>query len=154
VLLTGWKPSGSFVPWWFYEGFASWQEFAVLGETRTYCIDLARPVAYAKPGSPEADEAAKARTEQGWRAAIRKLVVKRDERDLVTLGKLSLNEIVLVDVQQSWSVVDWLSRTGRLKDFAEAYKDARDLDAACRKILSVPVGGAHEVWREWVMKTY
>jgi hypothetical protein len=154
VLLTGWKPAGAFVPWWLYEGLASWQEFAVLGETRTYCIDLARPDDYARAGTPEADEAAKAKTEQGWRAKVKSLVGKRAEKDLGVLAKMALNEIVLVDVQQSWSVVDWLSRTGKLKDFVEAYKESRDLDAACRKCVDAPTSGAHEVWRQWVMKTY
>jgi hypothetical protein len=154
VLLTGWKPSGAFIPWWFYEGLASWQEFAVLGETRTYCLDLARPDAYGRAGSPEADEAAKAKSEQGWRAKVKSLVGRRGEKELPALGKMSLNEIVFVDVQQSWSVVDWLWRTGKLRDFAETYKETRDLNAACVKRLDAPASGAHEAWRQWVMKTY
>jgi len=154
VLLAGWKPAGSFMPWWLYEGLASWQEFAVLGETRTYCLDLARPDGYSRPGTPEADEEAKAKTESGWREKVKALVGKRAEKELVALGKMSLNEIVLVDVQQSWSVVDWLFRTGKLKDFVAAYKESRDLNAACSKTLDAPASGAHEVWRQWVMKTY
>jgi hypothetical protein len=154
VMLTGWKPSGAFVPWWLYEGFASWQEFAVLGETRTYCIDLARPADYARPGTPEADEAAKARSEQGWRAKVKSLVGKRGEKDWPALAKLSLNEIVLVDVQQSWSLVDWLHQTAKLKDFVSEYKATRDLDAACRKVLGVPASAAHEQWRAWVLRAY
>jgi len=154
ILLAGYKPSGAFVPWWLYEGFASWQEFAILGETRTYCIDIARPADYGRAGTPEADEAAKARTEQGWRAKVKALVGKRNEKELASLGKMSLNEIVLVDVQQAWSVVDWLWRTGKLKDFVEAYKETRDLNAACTKVLEAPASGAHEAWRQWVMKTY
>lgn len=154
ILLTGFKPSGSFMPWWLYEGFASWQEFAILGETRTYCIDLARPADYARAGTPEADEAAKARTEQGWRAKVKALVSRRNEKDLAALGKMSLNEIVLVDVQQSWSVVDWLHQTAKLKDFVTEYKTTRDLDAACRTVLGVPASAAHEQWRAWVLRAY
>jgi hypothetical protein len=154
VLLTGFKPSGAFMPWWLYEGVASWQEFAVLGETRTYCLELARPDSYGRSGTPDADEEAKAKTEQGWRAKVKSLVGKRAEKDLGVLGKMSLNEIVLVDVQQSWSVVDWMWRTGRLKDFVETYKETRDLNAACVKHFDAPTSGAHEIWRQWVMKTY
>jgi hypothetical protein len=154
VLLTGWKPAGAFMPWWLYEGLASWQEFAVLGESRTYCLELARPDSYGRSGTPDADEEAKAKSEQGWRAKVKSIVGKRAEKDLGVLGKMPLNELVLVDVQQSWSVVDWLWRTGKLKDFVEAYKESRDLNAACTKILEAPASGAHEVWRQWVMKTY
>ncbi len=154
IMLTGWKPSGTFMPWWFYEGFATWQEFAVLGETRTYCLDLARPADYSRPGTAEADEAAKARSEQGWRAKVKDLVKGRAEKDLVRLGKMPLNEIVLIDVQQSWSVVDWLHHTARLKDFGAALKDTRDLDAACRSALSVPVAAAHDAWRAYVLRAY
>jgi hypothetical protein len=154
ILLAGFKPSGSFVPWWLYEGLASWQEFAVLGETRTYCIDMARPADYARAGTPEADEAAKARTEQGWRGKVKALVGKRNEKELASLAKLTLNEIVLVDVQQAWSVVDWLHQTARLKQFVIEYKTTRDLDAACRTVLGVPASSAHEQWRAWVLRAY
>ena len=54
-MLTGWKPSGTFMPWWLYEGLASWQEFAVLGETRTYCLDLAKPADYTRGATPDAE---------------------------------------------------------------------------------------------------
>jgi hypothetical protein len=154
VMLTGWKPSGTFMPWWLYEGLASWQEFAVLGETRTYCLDLARPADYTRGGTPEADEEAKARREDGWRARVKQMVARRDETDLVRLGKMSLNELTLPEVQQAWSVVDWLHHTARLKDFVSAYKDTRDLDAACRQVLAVPTAGAHDAWRSWVSRVY
>ena len=154
VMLTGWKPAGTFMPWWFYEGFATWQEFAVLGETRTYCIDLARPADYSRGATADAAEAAKARSAEAWRAKVKAAVRGRSEKDLARLAKMSLNEIVLEDVQQSWSVVDWLHHTARLKDFATAYKDTRDLDAACRSALGVPVAAAHDAWRDWVLKAY
>lgn len=153
-MLTLWKPSGTFRPWWLYEGLASWQEFAVLGETRTYCLELARPEDYARPGSPEADEAAKARLESGWKQKVRERVAARQEKELAVLGKMSLNELVLEDVQQSWSVVDWLHRQGGLRTFAVAYKDKRDLSAAFQVLLGVPSSSAHEEWRAWVLKTY
>ena len=154
VMLTGWKPSGTFMPWWLYEGLASWQEFAVLGETRTYCLDLARPADYSRAGTPEADEEAKARAEDGWRARVKQMVSRRDEKDFARLAKLSLNELTLPEVQQSWSVVDWLHRTARLKEFVTAYKDTRDFDAACRQVLGVPTAGAHDEWRSWVARVY
>jgi hypothetical protein len=153
-MLTLWKPTGSFVPWWLYEGLATWQEFAVLGETRTYCIEIARPGDYAKAGTPEADEAAKARLEKSWRTKVKSMVAGRSEKDLAMLGKMSLNELVLEDVQQSWSVVDWLNQQGKLKDFVVAYKDKRDLSAAFQAVIGVPTSAAHEAWRAWVLKTY
>ena len=154
VMLTTWKPSGTFTPWWFFEGFASWQEFAILGETRTYCLDLARPADYSRSATGDADEEAKAKTQEGWRAKVKELCRSRNEKDLARLGKMSLNEIVLVDVQQSWSVVDWLHRTARLRDFAAALKETRDLDAACRSTLGLPSAAAHDAWRAWVARTY
>lgn len=153
-MLANWKPSGSFMPWWFYEGLASWQEFAVLGETRTYCIEIARPGDYAKPGTPEADEAAKAVLSKAWRAKVKSMVSGRNEKELAVLGKMSLNELVLDDVQQSWSVVDWLYQQGKLREFGVAYKDKRDLNGALQQVLVLPTAGAHEAWRTWVMKTY
>src|SRR5207249_347414 len=51
VLLTLWKPSGDFMPWWFYEGFATWQAFAALHESRTYCLELERPDEYTRKGT-------------------------------------------------------------------------------------------------------
>lgn len=152
--LTLWKPSGSFMPWWFYEGLASWQEFAILGETRTYCIEIARPGDYATPGSPEADEAAKARLEKSWRQKVKRMVGTRSEKDLAVLGKLSLNELVLEDVMQSWSVIDWLYQTGKLREFATVYKEKRVLQSAFQQVLALPTAGAHEEWRAWVAKTY
>jgi hypothetical protein len=154
VLLAGYKPSGSFMPWWLYEGFATWQLFAALGETRTYCLDLARPADYARAGSPEADEAAKARTEPGWRAKVKQRVSRRNEKEFAALGKMSLNELVLEDVQQSWSLVDWLHQTARLKQFVTEYKMTRDLDGACRTVFGVPTSAAHEQWRAWVLRAY
>jgi hypothetical protein len=115
---------------------------------------MARPADYARAGTPEADEAAKARTEQGWRGKVKALVGKRNEKELASLAKLTLNEIVLVDVQQAWSVVDWLHQTARLKQFVIEYKTTRDLDAACRTVLGVPASSAHEQWRAWVLRAY
>ena len=67
---------------------------------------------------------------------------------------MSLNEIVLIDVQQSWSVVDWLHRTAQLKAFATSLKETRALDAACRSVLGLPASAAHDAWRAWVARTY
>lgn len=153
-LLAGWKPSGSFMPWWLYEGLATWQEFAILGESRTYCIEIARPGDYARPGTPEADEAAKARQEPNWRKTVKEMVRRRNERDFPVLGKLSLNELTFADVQQGWSVVDWLYRSARLRAFVASYKETRDLDAACREALGFTVAAAHDAWRQWVARTY
>ncbi len=154
VMLTGWKPSGTFMPWWLYEGLATWQSFAILGDTRTYCLEVARPADYSRGATPDADEEAKSRSEDGWRARVKQMVARRDEKDLARLGKMSLNELTLPEVQQSWSVVDWLHQTARLKDFVTAYKDTRDLDAACRQVLAVPTAGAHDAWRSWVSRVY
>lgn len=154
VMLTGWKPSGTFMPWWLYEGLATWQSFAILGDTRTYCLEVARPADYSRGATPDADEEAKSRREDGWRAKVKQMVARRDEKDLARLGKMSLNELTLPEVQQSWSVVDWLHQTARLKDFVAAYKDTRDLDAACRQVLAVPTAGAHDAWRSWVSRVY
>ena len=154
VMLTGWKPSGTFMPWWLYEGLASWQQFAILGETRTYCLEPERPGDYTRGAVPDADEEAKARREDGWRTRVKRMVARRDEKDLARLGKMSLNELTLPEVQQAWSVVDWLHQTARLKEFVTAYKETRDLDAACRQVLSVPTAGAHDAWRNWVTRVY
>jgi hypothetical protein len=153
-MLAGWKPSGGFMPWWLYEGLATWQEFAVLGESRTYCIEIARPGDYARPGTPEADEAAKARLESNWKKTVKEMVRRRNEKDFAVLGRLSLNELVFADVQQGWSIVDWLHRTSRLKAFVASYKQTRDLDAACREALGAPVAAAHDAWRQWVARAY
>ncbi len=82
------------------------------------------------------------------------MVERGTVKDLPVLAKLSLNELVYEDVQQSWSVVDWLSRTGRLRAFATAYKERRDLDAASKDVLGVAASSAHEAWRLWVLKNY
>jgi hypothetical protein len=154
VLLEGWKQSGDFRPWWLFEGLATWQEFFVLGESRTYCLDLEKAAAYGTNATPGADEEAKALMEAAWKGSVKRMVHKRDEKEFGSLAKLSLNELNFPDVQQSWSLVDWLDRTGRLKEFVSTYKEERDLPAACTKVLNVPVSTAHEQWRAWVLGSY
>ena len=85
---------------------------------------------------------------------MKELCRTRNEKDLGRLGKMSLNEIVFIDVQQSWSVVDWLHRTRHLRNFAATYKETRDLDEACRRELGGPASSVHEEWRAWVARTY
>ena len=55
------------MPWWYLEGVATWQEIRLHGHNLTYCIEVARPGDYAKPGTPDADEAAKAQMAKAWR---------------------------------------------------------------------------------------
>ena len=38
--------------------------------------------------------------------------------------------------------------------FTLAYKEERDLSAACETVLKKPAAGVHEEWRAWVLKTY
>jgi len=150
VLLLSWRNAGSWMPWWFLEGFAAWQEFGVLRESRVYCIEVDRPGAYAKAGTPEADEAAKARMEAAWKKRLRELVESGKARDLRVLARLPLNEIVLEDVIQSWGFVDWLARERKLRPFIVAYKEKREFDAACETSLGAPPAGVEQRWRAWV----
>ncbi len=148
------EPAGAWMPWWFLEGFAVWQEIRVTSYALTYCIEVSRPGEYAKEGTPDADELAKAKLEKAWRKKVKARVRRRDERDLAILGALSLNEIELDDVQQSWSVVDWLHRTDKLVKFTRAYKEHRELDKALNESIELGVTGAHERWRYWVLQHY
>ncbi len=154
TLLLLWEPAGTWRPWWFLEGFAAWQEIRITGDNRTYCLELARPGEYAKKGTPDADEAAKAKTEEIWRAKVKAMVRGNAERQLTLLGKRSLNEIVFEDVIQSWSVVDWLETEGVLKPFTLAYKEHRTLDKAFEEVLEISIPAAHDQWRKWVLRTY
>lgn len=147
VLLLGHRRAGAWMPWWLLEGFGAFQELAILKESRTYCIEVDRPGDYALPGTPEADEAAKARLESHWRRRAKELVDSRRQRDLGVLAKLSLNELVLDDVIQSWSVVDWLHRDRKLPAFVTAYKDRREFAATCEAVLGAPPAGVDERWK-------
>ena len=151
VLLLSWRQAGGWMPWWFLEGFAAWQEFGVLKESRVYCIEIDRPGGYAKTGTPEADEAAKARMEATWKKRLRELVDSEKARDLRVLSRLSLNEIVLEDVIQSWGVVDWLVRERKIRAFVLAYKEKRELDPTCEASLGAPAAGVEQRWRAWVL---
>jgi hypothetical protein len=146
VLVLVHRRAGAWMPWWFLEGLATRQEMSVLKESRTYCLEIDRPGDYAKPGTPEADEAAKARLESHWRRAAREMVESRRHRDLATLAKLSLNELTFDDVVQSWSVVDWILREGRLPAFTIAYKDHRDFAKTCEAALGSAPAGVEVRW--------
>lgn len=150
VLLLTHRPAGSWMPWWYLEGFAAWQEMAVLRESRTYCLEVDRPGDYAKPGTPEADEAAKARLEAAWRRRAKELLATKKARDLAALAKLSLNELTLEDVIQSWSVVDWIVRERKLVAFTTAYKDDRDFAKACEAALGGPPASVEARWGAWL----
>ncbi len=154
ALLMLYRPSGAWMPWWFLEGVASWQEIRLTERNLTYCIDVPQPGGYAQDATPDADEAAKAKTAEKWRRDVKARVRARGERDLEQLGRLTLNEIVLEDVQQSWSFVDWLHRTERLVRFTAAYKEGRTLEAACRTVFEKEPAGVHEAWRAWVLANY
>jgi hypothetical protein len=147
VLLLAHRRAGAWMPWWLLEGFAVRQEMDVLGETRTYCLEVDRPGDYARPGTPEADEAEKARLEEHWRRRAKELADGKKARDLVVLARLSLNELVLDDVVQSWSVVDWLHRSGRLPAFVLASKEHRELPATCRAALGWEPSETDARWR-------
>jgi len=154
ALLLMYMPAGDWMPWWLLEGFATWQEIRLTGFNLTYCIEVARPGEYAKEATPDADELAKAKIAEKWRRDVKRLVHARDDKEFGTLAKLSLNEIVLGDVQQSWSVVDWLDRQGKLVRFVLAYKDTRTLEGAYREALDTDPVLARQKWRDWVKKTY
>ncbi len=154
AMLLLWEDAGGWMPWWLLEGFATWQEIRLTGTNMTYCLEVARPGDYAREGTPEADEAAKAALEKAWRRAVKGRVKSRDERGLGVLGNLSLNQLEHHEVQESWSVVDWLHRTGKLKAFVLAYKKGRTLSAATEDALKMSPDAAHEAWRKYVLKTY
>lgn len=151
VLLLSHRRAGAWMPWWFLEGFGAFQEFGVLRESRTYCLEVARPGDYAKAGTPEADEVAKARMESHWKKRARELLAGGKARDLRVLARLPLNELALEDVIQSWSVVDWLARERKLPAFVRAYKDRREFDAACTEALELPADGAEQRWRKAIL---
>jgi len=152
LLMLTWQESGTWMPWWYLEGFAAWQELAILRRSDTYCLEVSEPGGYAKPGgTPEADEAAKARQEQAWRSKVSAMVRARDDKDFLQLGRMSLNELVLEDVIQSWSVVDWIESQKRLRSFTLAYKAEREIGLACEKGLGMDVAAAHQAWRRWVL---
>jgi hypothetical protein len=154
ALLLMWMPSGDWMPWWLLEGVATWQEIRLTGHNLTYCIEVARPDDYANEGTPDADELEKAKIAERWRRDVKRIVRSGDDKDFAMLAKLSLNEIVFADVQQSWSVVDWLDRKGKLKRFVIAYKNGRTIDAAFTDGLDLDPTLAHQQWRDWVKKTY
>jgi hypothetical protein len=154
ALLLMYRPAGDWMPWWLLEGVATWQEIRLRGHNLTYCIEVARPGDYVSEGTPDADEMAKAKTAERWRRDVKKRVRGRDDHDFSALAKLSLNEIVLEDVQQSWSVVDWLDRHDKLVKFVLAYKEHRTIEGAFRHALDLDPVLAHQQWREWVRDTY
>jgi hypothetical protein len=154
ALLLMYQPAGGWMPWWLLEGVATWQEIRLRGHNLTYCIEVARPDDYAKEGTPDADEMAKAKTAERWRRDVKKRVRGRDDKDFEALARMSLNEIILEDVQQSWSVVDWLDRQGKLVKFVAAYKEYRTLEGAFRHALDTDPVLAHQTWREWVKAHY
>lgn len=154
ALLLMWMPAGDWMPWWLLEGVATWQEIRLTGHNLTYCLEVARPDDYVDEGTPDADELAKAKIAEKWRRHVKRLVRSGDDKNLATLAKLSLNEILFADVQQSWSVVDWLDRKGELKRFVIAYKNARTIDGAFRDAMDMEVEQAYQEWRAWVKKTY
>ena len=151
VLLLSHRKAGAWMPWWLLEGFGAWQEMAVLKESRTYCLEVERPGDYVKPGTPEADEAAKARMESAWRKKAREMVAAKSHRDLAVLARLSLNELVLEDVIQSWSVVDWIFRERKLATLVAHYKDQRDFAKTCELALGAPPAGVEERWKSWLL---
>jgi len=154
ALLLMYMPAGDWMPWWLLEGFATWQEIRLTGFNLTYCIEVARPGEYAKEGTPDADELEKAKIAEKWRRDVKRLVRAGDDKDFGVLAKLSLNEIVLAEVQQSWSIVDWLDRQDKLVRFVIAYKNSRTIDGAFRDGLDTDPTLAHRQWRDWVKKTY
>lgn len=151
VLLLSHRRAGAWMPWWFLEGVATWEEMAVLKESRTYCLEVERPGDYAKAGTPEADEAAKARLESAWRKRARELVAGRQARDLRVLAGLALNELKFEDVIQSWSIVDWMARSGKLPAFTLAYKEKREFSAACEAALGGPPADVEQRWQAAVL---
>ena len=154
ALLLMYRPAGDWMPWWLLEGVATWQEIRLRGHNLTYCIEVARPDEYAKEGTPDADELAKAKTAERWRREVKQRVQARDDRDFDALAKLSLNEIIFEDVQQSWSIVEWLERQNKLVPFVLAYKEHRTLERAFRHALDTDPVLAHQTWREWVATHY
>ncbi len=149
MALLAWRRAGGWQPWWLLEGVASWQELKIFKECRTYCIEVADPGGYEKAGTPEADEASKAKMEDAWREKVRAMIREKRNTDLGVLARRALNEISYDDVIQSWSFTDWLAQTGKLPAFLAASKEKRDLDATCREALGMPAAGAEQAWIEW-----
>lgn len=146
-----WKESGAWSPWWLLEGFGAWQEMAALRECRTYCLETDEAGGYAKAGTPEADEAAKARMADAWRKKAAELVRTRKARDISALARLSLNEITHDDVVVSWSFVQWLHRERKLAEFLVASKEKRDLEPACDRTFGKPSPEVERMWHAWLL---
>jgi hypothetical protein len=70
---------------------------------------------------------------------------------LPTLALRSLNELVYEDVMQSWSIVDWLWRTRKLKDFIAASKEKRQIEPTCEAALGKSAGAADHAWQAWAL---
>lgn len=151
TLLMTWEPAGAWMPWWFLEGFATWQEIELHGHNLTYCMDLAKPGDYVEQGGPDADEAAKSKTAKIWRDKVRRMVRDDEAKDLRVLGRLTLNELNLEEVIQSWSVVTWIRRQDKLEEFTLAYKRGNDLSGAFQESLGVAVEEAEARWRRWAL---
>ena len=94
----------------------------------------------------------KAKTIKRWRERVRARLESGDARDLGVLGNLSLNELVADDVIQSWSFVDWLRHTDRLREFTIAYKEHRTLPKTCEAVFEVPIGKVEADWAAWARK--
>lgn len=152
VLMVQWRDAGSWRPWWFLEGFAAWQEIEVTGACLTYSLEVSKPGEYDRQGTPEADEFEKAKTIKRWRERVRQRLEAGDARDLGVLGNLSLNELVADDVIQSWSFVDWLRHTDRLREFTIAYKEHRTLPETCEAVLEAPIAKVEADWSAWARK--
>ena len=154
ALLLMYAPAGGWMPWWLLEGFATWQEIRLTGLNLTYCIDVAGAGDYARDGTPKADELKKAKIADRWRRDVKRSVRDHDDKTFGALAKLSLNETLLADVQQSWSVVEWLNSQKLLVRFVLAYKLTGSIDGACRDALGSDPAAAHHRWSAWVRKTY
>ena len=138
-----------FRSWWLLEGFATWQELTIFGESRTYCVEVARPDGYDKAGTPDADLAAKARMEDLWRAKVKAMIRDGKNVDLGVLSRRGLNELSFDDVMQCWSIVDWLAKTGKLPTFLVASKEKKDLDPTCTAALGMSLAGTEQAWLAW-----
>ena len=149
ICLLAWKRKAGWQPWWLLEGFAVWQEIAIFGESRTYCLEVETPGGYDKQGTPEADVAAKALMEERWRAKVKAMIRDGKQVDLGVLGRRSLNELSFDDVVQSWSVVTWLAKTGKLPAFLLASKEKKNLDETCSAALDMPLAAAEAAWTAW-----
>ncbi|MCG3133938.1 MAG: hypothetical protein HMLKMBBP_01205 [Planctomycetes bacterium] len=146
-----WNESGAWSPWWLLEGFGAWQEMAALRECRTYCLETDEAGVYAKSGTPEADEAAKARMADAWRKKAAELVRAKKARDMGAMARLSLNEITHDDVVVAWSFVTWLHRERKLAAFLAASKAKRDLEPTCTEAFGVASPEVERRWHAWLL---